>query len=352
MTQRTAAHTAGGVEDAVSARLDAAALWALQGPGPLDVRTGVVWAPASPMLVTGTAATSPWAVTVNAGHVVGSKGSTNGPYYAANDGTVTVALTVPPTSNSRIDVIYAMQADSAAIVNADGSTAALLTVATGTPSATPAVPAIPSGAVALAQVLIASTAIAGTSGAGVTITDVRTFTSLRGTPIPVLSLADRNALTGYDGDQVYRLDTHMVETYNGTGWVVGAPTILNVADPAEATAASAGAMLKSAGTLITLTPGTWLVNGDACVRTTDVADQATSIIWNATTAAEVSGSRGCGSSVPLTTGGEGLVTRPVSITVTANTQVQVAVIPNGTSTLRLSSLAVSPPAWITATRIA
>jgi len=218
MTQHTAAHTAGGVEDAVSARLAAAALWALQGPGPLDVRTGVVYAPASPMLVTGTASTSPWSVTVNAGHVVGSKGASNGPYYAANDALYTVNLTVPPASNSRIDVIYAMQMDPAAIVNADGSVAAVLTVAPGTPSATPAVPAIPSGAVALAQVLIASTAVAGTSGANVTITDVRQFTTTRGNPIPVRTKAERDLITAVDGGEIYRLDTHMVETFDGTAY--------------------------------------------------------------------------------------------------------------------------------------
>lgn len=218
MTQKTAAHTAGGVEDAVSARLAAAALWALQGPGPLDVRTGVVRAPGSPMLVTGTASTAPWTVIVAAGHVVGSKGSSNGPYYAANDGAYTVNLTVPPTSNSRIDVIYAMQQDPAAIVNADASVAAVIAAAPGTPGASPAVPAIPSGAVALAQVLIASTATAGTSGAGVTITDVRQFTVPRGAPIPVQSQTERDAITVFDGLTVDRLDVHRIETYNNTTW--------------------------------------------------------------------------------------------------------------------------------------
>jgi hypothetical protein len=230
MTMKTAAHTAGAVEGAVDARLAAAALWALNGPGPLDVRTGVVYAPGNPMQVLGTSATSPWAVTVNPGHVVGSKGITNGPYYGANDGLTTVNLTVPPASNSRIDVVYAMQMDLAAILNADGSTAAVLSVAVGTPGASPAVPAVPVGAVALYTVQIASTATAGTSGAGVTITPVFNWTTTHGDPIPVRNQAERDALSLYDDCSVYRLDLHLVEMYLlGTGWSQSAPKIIGSA---------------------------------------------------------------------------------------------------------------------------
>lgn len=218
MTMRTALHTAGSVEGALDGRLDSGSLWALNGPGPLDVRTGVVYAPGNPMAVTGTSATSPWAVTVNPGHVVGSKGISNGPYIACNDALTTVTLAVPPATNSRIDVIYAMQLDTAAIVSPDGSTAATLAAVTGTASASPAVPAIPTGAVALAQVLIASTATTGTSGAGVTITQVFLWTATRGDPIPVRNVTERAAITTYDGLQVYRLDTHIVETFNSTAW--------------------------------------------------------------------------------------------------------------------------------------
>jgi hypothetical protein len=218
MTMKTAAHTAGAVEGAVDARLAAAALWALNGPGPLDVRTGVVYAPGNPMQVLGTSATSPWAVTVNPGHVVGSKGVTNGPYYGANDGLTTVNLTVPPASNSRIDVIYAMQQDAAAILNADESTAAVLNEVIGVPGAIPAVPAVPVGAVALYTVQIASTATAGTSGAGVTITPVFNWTTTRNDPIPVRNVTERAAISQSSGAQVQRLDTGIVERSDGTTW--------------------------------------------------------------------------------------------------------------------------------------
>ena len=226
MTMRTALHTAGGVEGALDGRLDSASEWALNGPGPLDVRVGVVYAPGAPMQVLGTAATSPWAVTVNPGHVVGSKGSTNGPYIAANDALATVALAVPPAANSRIDVIYAMQQDTAAVVSPDASTVAVLAAATGVAGAVPAVPAIPVGAVTLAQVTIASTAIAGTSGAGVTIAQVFLWTAPRGVPIPVRTQAERDAITAYAGLRDYRLDTGVIETYNGTAWSLASATVV------------------------------------------------------------------------------------------------------------------------------
>ncbi len=225
MTMRTALHTAGAVEGALDGRLDSASLWALNGPGPLDVRTGVVFAPGSPMLVQGTSATSPWAVTVNPGHVIGSKGISNGPYVACNDALATVSLANPDATNPRIDVIYAMQKDTAAIINADGTTAATLAAVTGTPSATPAVPSAPVGAVVLAQVQIgnATTATAGTSGAGVTITQQWQWTTVRGEPIPTRTQAERDAITwgtAATPAEVRRLDTGTVERNSGSGWSI------------------------------------------------------------------------------------------------------------------------------------
>lgn len=132
------------------------------------------------------------------------------------------------------------------------------------------------------------------------------------------------------------------------------PVSLAVADVAEAISGGTSQRLLSANTLITLTPGTWRVTGAACLRTTDVVDNVTAIIWNATTSTEVPNSRGTGAGLTSTTVNTGLtvLTRPVFITVAANTNVQVAGVPNGASTLRLNSLATSPVAWIDAQRVA
>jgi hypothetical protein len=220
----SAAHAVLSAQDA---RLALAGLLALNGPGPLDVRPGIMYAPGNPGLVTGDTSTGPWRYTVAAGSFVTTKGNLDGPHLSTNDGNVLVSTIAPPGSNSRYDLIYAMQQDADATISPDGSTAPLLGVVNGTAAASPAVPALPAGAIALATALIASTAVGGTSGAGVTIdTTVSRFTTTRNDPIPVRNATERNAITAYDSLAVYRLDTHLVETYNsGLAMFLGAPPV-------------------------------------------------------------------------------------------------------------------------------
>lgn len=236
MTARQSLHTgsaAHAVLAAQDARLDLAGLLALNGPTPLDVRQGILYAPGSPLNVTGDSSTSPWRYTVAAGSAVMSKGNADGPHLMTNDGTVLVSTTVPPGSNSRYDLIYIVQQDIDATISPDGSTAAVIGVVNGTPGASPAVPALPAGAIALATALVASTAATGTSGAGVTIsTLVSRYTTTRGNPIPVRNTTERAEITAYELAQVYRLDLHAIETHNGTAWtnpleVIGCKTAKN-----------------------------------------------------------------------------------------------------------------------------
>ena len=211
------------VLSAQDARLALAGLLALNGPGPLDVRPGIMYAPGNPGLVTGDTSTGPWRYTVAPGSFVTTKGNLDGPHLSTNDGNTLVPTIVPPGSNSRYDVIYAMQLDADATISPDGSTAPLLGVVNGAAAASPSIPAAPAGAVVLATALILSTAIGGTSGVGVTLnTLVSRFTTTRNDPIPVRNATERAEVTPYDGLQVYRLDTHVVEAYNGTAW--GNPT--------------------------------------------------------------------------------------------------------------------------------
>jgi hypothetical protein len=92
----------------------------------------------------------------------------------------------------------------------------LLAVVVGTPNATPTDPTVANTKLALARLRHAASA---TTIPLAKIDDIRIFTGLRGTPIPVHTAAERNALAAYDGLTVYRLDTHIAETYNGTAWV-------------------------------------------------------------------------------------------------------------------------------------
>jgi hypothetical protein len=227
MTLHNALHTgstAHPVLSALDARLAMSAELALNGPGALDVRLGVMYGPAG-FAVTGTSSISPWQYSVPAATFVTSKGATDGPRVGANDGVYLAATVVPPASNSRYDVVYVLQQDADATISPDGTTAPVLAVYNGPASATPslaaALAAIPAGAYALASALVLSTATAGTSGTGVTITQQFQWTTTRNNPIPVRNVTERGLITPFDGLQVYRLDAHLVESYNGARWTGG-----------------------------------------------------------------------------------------------------------------------------------
>lgn len=208
---------------------------ALNGPGALDVRTGIMFGPTSLTtgVVTGTSSTSPWQYSVPQNTYVTSKGALDGPRQSTNDGTVLVSTIAPPGSNSRYDLIYVMQQDADATISPDGTTAPLISVVNGASGASPSVPALPAGAIALATALVASTATTGTSGANVTIdTTVSRFTSTRFDPIPVRNATERAEITGYAGVQAQRLDLGVIETYDAasSSWIGGAwtaPTLTN-----------------------------------------------------------------------------------------------------------------------------
>lgn len=96
------------------------------------------------------------------------------------DGPTNVLLANAPVANSRIDVVYAKQNDASSTVTApDANNSPILGVAQGTASATPTKPAIPTGAVELASVLIPSGATA-TNSVGVVISQTGVFTSAGG----------------------------------------------------------------------------------------------------------------------------------------------------------------------------
>lgn len=123
----------------------------------------------------------------------------------SNDGPTSVLLANAPVSNSRLDVIYAKQNDaSATVTSPDANNNAVLGVAQGTASASPAKPAIPDGALELATVQIPSTATA-TNSAGVVFTQTAAFTAAPRGEVVVRSITERNAWTTAQLDQVVRI---------------------------------------------------------------------------------------------------------------------------------------------------
>lgn len=183
-------------------------------------RQGILPAPGDPLKVTGTAG---WQYSVNAGHVVTSRSDLDGAILFGNDGTaLTDAVSAAPASGARYDLIYVRHQN----IDAGGgeTSDATLGVVSGDASGTPTKPALPAGAVTIAEALVSAGATS-TNHANVTITNPLGSTVARGGILPVANQAERDALAKYPGLAVYRIDTGAVEFCDGTSWGVGGPEI-------------------------------------------------------------------------------------------------------------------------------
>jgi hypothetical protein len=234
----------------------------------LAVRTGVMIAPGSTALVTGTSATGTMTVNVAAHHWVTSRATADGIYLGTKEAAGTVNIAAAPGSNSRIDVVYSKQNDAGSTVSPDGSTAELYGVVTGTAAASPTKPAIPTGAVELATVQIAS-GTTSTNGAGSTITNTAAQVSARGAKVWVRNATERAALTQFAGLEVHRIDTGKVEISNGTAWAtLYDPALPPASNNGGTTSVLAGTAPPAGTPLLTKTVYTTVttsVNGDATV---------------------------------------------------------------------------------------
>ncbi len=140
-----------------------------------------------------------------------------GPIFMANDGTVAVTIEAAPVSNSRIDVVYFKQNESASPYS-DANNSPVIEVSKGTAGAIPVKPSIPSGATELATVLIPS-GVSATNAGGVVITQTYPYTALTGTALWVRNSTERGALGTYTtGARVLQLDTMVTYRYDGSAW--------------------------------------------------------------------------------------------------------------------------------------
>lgn len=110
-----------------------------------------------------------------------------------NDGDVKVPLPAAPSANSRIDVVYVKQNESRPPMS-DGSDVSMFGVVKGVAAATPVAPAVPAGALALAQVLLPA-GVSNTATGGVVITQTYIGAALKGDMLRVHTSAQRDALT-------------------------------------------------------------------------------------------------------------------------------------------------------------
>lgn len=192
--------------DAIDARLMDAELFLRNPDG--SVRTGILQTAAiGGNIVSGTGT---MAVAIASADFVTSRSANDGAYRLSNVGVVNVTLTGAPASNSRYDVVYVKQNDSTA---GDTSNDPVFDKVTGTAAATPSVPAVPTGALAIATILVPA-GVTSTNANGVFITTVAQYTSVVGGTILYRTLAaavaDRaNTVAGQlsrVGDTFYRND--------------------------------------------------------------------------------------------------------------------------------------------------
>lgn len=111
-----------------------------------------------------------------------------------NDGNVNVPLNAAPSANSRIDVVYVKQHEARSPMS-DGSDVPAFGVAKGTAAAVPVAPAVPNGALALAQVLLPA-GVSNTAAAGVAITQTYVGAAMKGDMLLAQTSAQRDAMTG------------------------------------------------------------------------------------------------------------------------------------------------------------
>lgn len=130
--------------------------------------------------------------------VIPRSGGAGGPYIVTFNAASTLTTDAAASTNPRIDVVYVQLTDAA--LGDSGTQGGQLAIVNGTPGASPAVPAVPSNAIALAQ-LFRATSVNTVTGAN--ITDVRKSSGLCG-GIRCLLPGDLNGDAGsYIGEVTY-----------------------------------------------------------------------------------------------------------------------------------------------------
>ena len=152
------------------------------------------------------------------------------------------------------------------------------------------------------------------------------------------------------GQQIYETDTLSFRVWNGTYWSqVWPQTFVTASDTTTQDGPASNNFVYATAT-ITITPGVWLVQGMAHLLNLVTADDTSVGLYNATTSAEITNSRGPAGTT-TTTSSASLMSRLVSVTVSANTNVRVLCTRNGGSTIRAYGASGSPAAALWAQKV-
>jgi len=176
---------------------------------PLGARSGVRPGTSA---TTVTATSTTWSMGLHAGVLDMETAVEAGPYAYAVNTAQTGAVTAADATRPRVDIVWVRLDDPA---ESDGSSAPAVVAGytAGAPLASPVAPATPARCMVLATIQVPMS-----GGGSPTVIWVAPYTVAAGAPIPVRSDADLGLLTWYEGLQVYRLDTHLVETFDGIVW--------------------------------------------------------------------------------------------------------------------------------------
>lgn len=157
-----------------------------------------------------------------------TRGATAGAVILTNDGTVNVATTAAPGSNSRIDIVYVWARE----FSLDGTNSdPVIGVVQGTAAASPTAPSLAGfpGALELARITVPAGVTATNSGT--TITQTAPFTSTDGGVVRFRSTAEMNLwTTALPEQEASVIGTEDVYKSRGGSWfLVGEDYLSNVA---------------------------------------------------------------------------------------------------------------------------
>ena len=198
-------------------------------------------------------------VAVAAADFVTTKGTADGVAIFTNDGTVNVAITAAPASNSRIDVVWVRHQDN---TTGDGASTPIFGVTAGVAAASPTKPAIPTGALELATIRVYAGTTATNGGANVT-TNTYQMTASRGGIVPFRTVAEINAWTNpRNGQRAVAIDTGRTALRVAGAWVfddtgdLALTTGAGYTQTQAATCRVRGGMVSMNGRLDVASPGT------------------------------------------------------------------------------------------------
>lgn len=186
-------------------------------------------------------------VSIAAGVFATSRSRQDGVAIFANDGTASVAISAAPVSNSRITSIWVKHNDS---TQGDADNLPVFGTTDGAAAASPVAPAIPTGALELAQLRVYAGTTAANGGSN-TLTETYRMTAAQGGVVPVRDATELSAYTAPNGALAMIVSTGVMFRRTGGAWKVAGGSsfaAVQVQAPGSGTVTATGSMGALPGT--------------------------------------------------------------------------------------------------------